>query len=50
MFSYVILRRTTVRLFREERLFLLLPVKGKVKAVYGSYNTAALRHIVLLPE
>ena len=25
-------------------------VKGKVKAVCGSYNTAALRHIVLLPE
>jgi len=25
-------------------------VKGKVKAVGGSYSTAALRHIVLLPE
>ena len=25
-------------------------VKVKVKAVYGSYSTAALRHIVLLPE
>ena len=25
-------------------------VKKKVKAVCGSYSTAALRHIVLLPE
>ena len=25
-------------------------VKVKVKAVCGSYSTAALRHIVLLPE
>ena len=25
-------------------------IKVKVKAVCGSYSTAALRHIVLLPE
>ena len=24
--------------------------KVKIKAVYGSYSTAALRHVVLLPE
>ena len=27
-----------------------LKVKVKVKAICGSYNTAAVRHIVLLPE
>jgi len=30
--------------------FYIQGVKVKVKAVCGSYSTAALRHIVLLPE
>ena len=44
------------RLLRVLSLFFVLYqfssdyVKKKVKAVCGSYSTAALRHIVLLPE
>jgi len=34
----------------ENLIIIFLLVKVKVKAVCGSYSTAALRYIVLLPE